>query len=126
MVLVNVFTRPIAEPVPAARFAGRPHGGVALLAASLIAGCATLSDGPAGPGPAPAPIPAPTTHAQNPAPPANVNLSGYPLPFRQGYADGCASARQASEQKDATRWGADMQYRQGWTDGHAICGKRSR
>jgi hypothetical protein len=66
------------------------------------------------------------THAADPAPPADVNLSGYPLAFRQGYADGCASARRNTEQRDAGRWSADMQYRQGWTDGRSICGMRRR
>src|SRR4051794_33041932 len=33
---------------------------------------------------------APTPRTAEPAPP-NVNLSGFPLPYRQGYADGCGS-----------------------------------
>ena len=53
-------------------------------------------------------------------PPPNVNLSGFPLPYRQGYADGCASATGA-ERKDATRFAADGNYRTGWQDGLAIC-----
>lgn len=90
----------------------------ALLAA---AGCATT-----GPAPAPAPSSPPAT-APTPAnvepPPPNVNLSGFPLPYRQGYADGCASAR-GTERKDVTRFAADGNYRTGWQDGLALCRKK--
>ena len=55
-------------------------------------------------------------------PPANVNLQGFPLEYRQGYADGCASARDA-ERKDAARFKSDGQYRTGWQDGIALCKK---
>jgi hypothetical protein len=65
----------------------------------------------------------PTANTANPNPPANVNLSGYPLPFRQGYADGCASVRNGT-QKDEKRFPIDAQYRQGWQDGYSICQKR--
>jgi hypothetical protein len=52
-----------------------------------------------------------------------VNLSGYPLPFRQGYADGCASER-GRTQKDEKRYKNDPLYREGWEDGYSICSKR--
>ena len=52
-----------------------------------------------------------------------VNLSGFPLPYRQGYADGCASAT-GPERKDAVRFGADGNYRTGWNDGLALCRKK--
>lgn len=64
-----------------------------------------------------------TTHADNPNPPANVNLSGYPLAFRQGYADGCASSS-GRQQQDLKRFAGDTDYRQGWQDGLAICRKK--
>ncbi|MBI2224415.1 MAG: hypothetical protein HYU44_05560, partial [Betaproteobacteria bacterium] len=48
---------------------------VLLIILIAAAGCATQSQPPA-----PAPAPA-------------INLSGYPPEFRQGYTDGCASAR---------------------------------
>jgi hypothetical protein len=91
--------------------------GIALLLA--LAGCATLSPGttPAGGGAAPA---QPSTVEP---PPANVNLAGFPLPYRQGYADGCASAS-GGERKDAPRFAADGNYRTGWQDGRAICAKK--
>ena len=56
-------------------------------------------------------------------PPPNVNLAGFPLPYRQGYADGCASAGGA-ERKDTTRFAADGNYRTGWQDGLAICRRK--
>lgn len=61
------------------------------------------------------------TQSQPPAP--AVNLSGYPLEFRQGYADGCASVN-AARKRDETRFKADANYAQGWRDGHDICSKR--
>ena len=56
-------------------------------------------------------------------PPPNVNLSGFPLPYRQGYADGCASAG-GRERKDAPRFASDGNYRTGWQDGAALCKKK--
>ena len=76
--------------------------------ALAIAGCAS----------APA---APPTQGEPPAP--AVNLSGFPLEYRQGYADGCASATGA-QRKDAARFGADGNYRTGWQDGLALCRKK--
>ncbi len=89
-----------------------------------LGGCAAT--GPLGPPEPPAlpvqptapPLPA---HAEPPAP--AVNLSGFPLPYRQGYADGCASAT-GPERKDAVRFGADGNYRTGWTDGLGLCRKK--
>ena len=84
--------------------------------ALFVAGCATVAP------PAPVTPPAPTPADREPPPP-NVNLSGFPLPYRQGYADGCASAK-GGERKDATRFAGDGNYRMGWTDGMALCKKR--
>jgi hypothetical protein len=91
----------------------------ATLAAALgLAACATV------PGPGPAPVPAPQPVPADREPPApNVNLSGFPLPYRQGYADGCASATGA-ERKDAARFAGDGNYRMGWQDGSSLCRKR--
>src|SRR5512144_1721479 len=81
---------------------------IAMLFAALLAGCAT----------------APTSVPQAPAPPPPpINLSGFPLPYRQGYADGCASAT-GGERKDASRFTADPNYRTGWQDGIALCRKK--
>lgn len=89
----------------------------------LASGCATV-----GPAVAPSETPTPSqpqgspSLQANPNPPANVNLQGFPLEYRQGYADGCASATRA-ERKDAARFKSDGQYRTGWTDGNALCKK---
>jgi hypothetical protein len=88
----------------------------ALALAVFVGGCAT-------PGPGPDLGPAPPTPSNVEPPPPNINLSGFPLPYRQGYADGCASAG-GSERKDRTRFAADGNYRTGWQDGLAICRKK--
>lgn len=80
----------------------------------LVGACATVPDQP------PAEQPLPRT-AEPPPPP--VNLSGFPLPYRQGFADGCASAS-GTERKDAVRFPADGNYRTGWQDGLAQCRKK--
>jgi len=66
---------------------------------------------------------APPLPANVEPPPPPVNLSGFPLPYRQGYADGCASAK-GPERKDNARFAADGNYRTGWTDGLALCRNR--
>ena len=51
------------------------------------------------------------------------NLQGYPPAVREGYIDGCESAKQTSyARKDAQRFAADAQYQMGWNDGFGICG----
>jgi hypothetical protein len=100
---------------------------LAALGSLVIAGCAQMATGPA-PQDAPPALPpmrptAPPLPANAEPPPAAINLSGFPLPYRQGYADGCASATGA-ERKDAVRFGADGNYRTGWTDGLALCRKK--
>jgi len=90
---------------------------------SLVAGCATAPiGGPAAPPAAAQPAPAPVPRNVEPPPPP-INLSGFPLPYRQGYADGCASVSGA-ERKDAARFGGDPNYRTGWQDGLALCRKK--
>lgn len=50
------------------------------------------------------------------------NLSGYPPAVRDGYIDGCESAKRSSyARKDAQRMAADAQYSMGWNDGFSIC-----
>jgi hypothetical protein len=89
---------------------------------TLACGCATVGPG-GGLGPTPYGTPTPSQPQGNPQPPSNVNLQGFPLEYRQGYADGCASIS-GSERKDATRFRNDGQYRTGWEDGNAMCRKR--
>lgn len=50
----------------------------------------------------------------------NINLSGFPRAFKEGYADGCASVR-GSTKRDGARFKSDPQYAQGWRDGLDIC-----
>lgn len=89
----------------------------------VLAGCASAPPDVASPPATPVrPSAAPIPATAEPPPPA-VNLSGFPLPYRQGYADGCASAT-GPERKDAVRFGADGNYRTGWTDGLALCRKK--
>jgi hypothetical protein len=95
--------------------------GVPFLLAVLLAGCAQMA---ARPGAEPPPRPSAPPIAPNVEPPApKINLSGFPLEYRQGYADGCASATGA-ERKDATRFAGDGNYRTGWQDGIALCRKK--
>jgi hypothetical protein len=101
-----------------------PSAVLAMVFATLLAGCVTaptsVPQAPAVPSPPPAAPPMPR-NAEPPPPP--INLSGFPLPYRQGYADGCASATGA-ERKDASRFGVDPNYRTGWQDGIALCRKK--
>ena len=92
--------------------------------ALLLGGCAQMrTDG----SPDAASVPDKPTAAPLPAnvePPAPaVNLSGFPLTYRQGYADGCATATGA-ERKDSVRFSGDGNYRTGWMDGLALCRKK--
>jgi hypothetical protein len=53
------------------------------------------------------------------------NLAGYPPAVREGYIDGCESAKRTSyARKDAKRMADDAQYAMGWNDGFGICGKK--
>jgi hypothetical protein len=90
---------------------------VATVVLAALAGCASVPPGPGGSATAP-PI-APTAEP----PPPGINLSGFPLAYRQGYADGCGSAS-GPERKDAARFAAEPNYRTGWQDGVALCRKR--
>ena len=53
------------------------------------------------------------------------NLAGYPPAVREGYIDGCESAKRSDyARKDARRIASDPQYAMGWNDGFGICGKQ--
>src|SRR5262245_60993446 len=69
------------------------------------------------------PVAAAQRRAEAPRP--QYNLAGYPPAVRDGYIDGCETAR-GSEfgRKDERRIAADPQYKMGWGDGFAICGKK--
>jgi len=53
----------------------------------------------------------------------NVNLSGYPLAFKEGFRDGCDSLR-GNYRRDSARFGKDNDYTLGWHDGYSICGRQ--
>ena len=53
------------------------------------------------------------------------NLTGYPPAVRDGYIDGCESAKRSEyARKDAARFASDAQYSMGWNDGFGICTKK--
>ncbi|MEO5698987.1 MAG: hypothetical protein ABIS17_02380 [Casimicrobiaceae bacterium] len=88
----------------------------------VLGACATAPSGPVVPA-TPVPPTAPPLPRTAEPPPPKINLSGFPLAYRQGYADGCASAKGA-ERKDADRFVSDGNYGMGWQDGIALCRKR--
>lgn len=59
-----------------------------------------------------------------PPPEKSVNLSGYSQAFKQGYAEGCDSARGPRITKDDARFREDADYMMGWNDGYGICRRR--
>jgi hypothetical protein len=91
------------------------HHAFALVAMLALAGCASA------PPSAPPTAPPLARDAEPPAPP--VNLTGFPLPYRQGSADGCSSAG-GPERKDTLRFSSDGNYRTGWQDGLAQCRRK--
>lgn len=50
------------------------------------------------------------------------NLTGYPPAVRDGYIDGCESAKKSQyARRDAKRMASDAHYEMGWNDGFSIC-----
>ena len=69
--------------------------------------------------------PAAATERRAKASRPTYNLAGYPPAVREGYIDGCESAKGSEyARKDATRLATDAQYEMGWNDGFSICGKK--
>jgi hypothetical protein len=91
-----------------------------LFAATLLVGaCATppVAVQPAAPE---TPVQAQERRSQASRP--TYNLTGYPPAVREGYIDGCESAKRSQYgRKDAQRFAADAQYQMGWNDGFSIC-----
>ena len=85
----------------------------------IAAGCAT----------APAPVvrervetPVQAEQRREQASRPTYNLAGYPPAVREGYIDGCESAKGTQyARKDAKRFAGDAQYSMGWNDGFGIC-----
>lgn len=89
------------------------------LTSLLLAACATL------PPPPKAETPAQAQQRRAEAPRPGYNLSGYPPSVRDGYIDGCETARKSTYgRKDERRMISDAQYSMGWNDGFMICGKK--
>ena len=88
----------------------------------LIGGCATI---PAPPPPSKPESPAQALERRNQASRPTYNLAGYPPAVREGYIDGCESAKRTQyARKDAKRFAEDGQYSMGWNDGFSICNKK--
>ena len=86
------------------------------LALALLAGCVVVHKPDT-----PAEAHARRVEATRPA----YNLAGYPPAVRDGYIDGCETAKKTRyAKKDAGRMSADPQYQMGWNDGFSICQKK--
>lgn len=85
----------------------------AVFLVTTFAGCAATEQSERPPGPMPA-----TTRPV-------YNLTGYSPAFKDGYIDGCETAKKTRFGfKDKSRFAADAQYKLGWNDGFSICGGR--
>jgi predicted small lipoprotein YifL len=95
-----------------------------LIAITLVlAGCGTLR-GPDAPPEKPE-TPAQAAERRQKASKPTYNLAGYPPAVREGYIDGCESAKKSEyARKDAKRFASDAQYSMGWNDGFGICGAK--
>ena len=50
------------------------------------------------------------------------NLAGYRPAFKEGYIDGCETAKKSLYGlKDEKRFTEENQYRDGWKDGYSLC-----
>jgi len=93
---------------------------------TLLAGCGTTA--PLRPNEVPPTRPETETQAterRQAAPRPTYNLTGYPPAVRDGYIDGCETAKHSSYgRKDVKRMADDAQYSMGWNDGFSICQKK--
>ena len=86
----------------------------------LLASCAVVQ-----PSPPKEETPEQAKERRTKAPRPTYNLTGYPPPVRDGYIDGCESAKKSEYgRKDEKRFAADDRYRMGWNDGFSICSRR--
>jgi hypothetical protein len=92
---------------------------LAFVAVLLAAGCGAL---PPRPIPDKVETPVEAAKRRGEASRPTYNLTGYPPAVREGYIDGCESAKRTSyARKDAKRMSGDAQYAMGWNDGFSIC-----
>ena len=91
------------------------RGPVLLGAVLLVAGCAAIK-----------PETPQQAHEQRvKATRPTYNLAGYPPAVKEGYIDGCETAKHSQyAHKDAKRMADDPQYSMGWNDGFGICKKK--
>lgn len=95
-----------------------------LLPALLAAGCASR---PVFPPPDRPETPPQAQERRMKAARPTYNLAGYPPAVREGYIDGCESAKGTEfARKDGKRLVADKQYAMGWNDGFSICGAKKK
>ena len=98
---------------------------LSLLLLMLAAACATPR--PLAPPPDKPEPPKAAQERRQQAPRPAYNLSGYPPAVREGYIDGCESAKKSQyARKDAKRMASDGQYEMGWNDGFSICAKKKQ
>jgi len=96
-----------------------------LLAFLAASGCATHPVQQVAPPPDRPETPVQAQERRQAAPRPTYNLTGYPPAVRDGYIDGCESAKRSSyARKDAARFSSDAQYQMGWNDGFSICGRK--
>jgi hypothetical protein len=94
------------------------------LSLTLLAGCAAHPVAPAPDKPEPA---AAAKERREKASRPAYNLGGYPPAVREGYIDGCESAKKSDyARKDARRMASDPQYDMGWKDGFSICAGQAK
>jgi hypothetical protein len=94
---------------------------LSLVLTLAAAGCAVLPP----PAPPTAETPKEATERRSKAARPTYNLTGYPPAVREGYIDGCESAKKTSyARKDAGRMSGDPQYAMGWNDGFSLCKKK--
>ena len=96
---------------------------LALLALLAATGCATQPVQVTPPDKPETPVQAQERRQAAPRP--TYHRTGDPPAVRDGYIDGCESAKRSSyARKDAARFASDAQYQMGWNDGFSICGKK--
>ncbi|HEX5130259.1 MAG TPA: hypothetical protein VFV90_10960 [Usitatibacter sp.] len=87
----------------------------------VLAGCAARPVAPPPVSTAPE-TPAQAQERRQQASRPTYNLAGYPPAVREGYIDGCESAKGTRYgRKDTARFSNDPQYQMGWNDGNSLC-----